>query len=104
MPVMDGCRATAAIRSLEAATGRRSVPIIACTTEDVSPGSPTLRACMDAGMNAASGKPMTLTQAAQMLRQHVAGWTDAQAPAAKPRSHPHPAFELAASPPMRAAR
>ncbi|KAL4433277.1 hypothetical protein ABPG77_003325 [Micractinium sp. CCAP 211/92] len=69
MPVMDGWQATEHIRLLERAAGWPPVPIVACTTEDVSPGSPTLERCWACGMTAATGKPLSKQAAAQLLNR-----------------------------------
>ncbi|KAL4448325.1 hypothetical protein ABPG75_005544 [Micractinium tetrahymenae] len=69
MPVMDGWQATEHIRFLERAAGWPPVPIIACTSEDLSPGSPALERCGACGMTAATGKPLSKDAAAQLLHQ-----------------------------------
>lgn len=69
MPVMDGWQATEHIRLLERAAGWPPVPIIACTTEDVSPGSLVLERCWACGMTAATGKPLSKQAAAQLLQR-----------------------------------
>ena len=51
---MPGWQACAHIRELEAAAGWPAVPVIACTTEDLSTGSYALQRCWECGMNAAT--------------------------------------------------
>ena len=53
MPVCDGWTAASYIRSLERACGWPPCRIVACTSEDLSPGSPALARCWDVGMDAA---------------------------------------------------
>ena len=53
MPVCDGWTAASYIRALERAMGWPPCAIVACTSEDISPGSPALARCWDVGMDAA---------------------------------------------------
>ena len=53
MPVCDGWTAASYIRSLERACGWPPCRIVACSSEDLSPGSPALARCWDVGMDAA---------------------------------------------------
>jgi CheY-like chemotaxis protein len=72
MPVMDGLRATRAIRSAE--TDGRHIPIVALTG-NAMPGD--REACVAAGMDDYLAKPFSLTA----LRNMIDKWTDAAAPA-----------------------
>lgn len=53
MPRVDGWTAAACMRSLESTAGWAHAAIVACSTEDLSPGSPALARCWEAGMDAA---------------------------------------------------
>lgn len=53
MPVCDGWTAASYIRALERAAGWPPCRIVACSSEDLSPGSPALARCWDVGMDVA---------------------------------------------------
>lgn len=68
MPVMDGFEATRHIRSLEQGPSQARVPIVALTAhvlEEVK------EQCLQAGMDAHVGKPSSMAQMRQVLRQYV---------------------------------
>ncbi|CAB1367803.1 EAL domain-containing protein [Denitratisoma oestradiolicum] len=73
MPVMDGYEATAAIRSMEQASERRT-PIIAMTA-NTQPAD--LSKCLAAGMDDHLAKPLTLEMLAAKLK-HWLAWEAAQ--------------------------
>ena len=66
MPVMDGFKATAAIRGLADARARK-LPIVALTANAMQGDE---QACRDAGMNGFLAKPYTLS----MLHTTLAQW------------------------------
>lgn len=70
MPVCDGWTAASYIRSLERACGWPPCRIVACSSEDLSPGSPALARCWDVGMDAAVDKAVSRDLAAQLLQQY----------------------------------
>ena len=75
MPVMDGFELVAAIRGLEAETGRARTPIVALSA-NVVPGE--AEKCVAAGMDDFAGKPTSMPVLADKLRRwlpHV-GWQD----------------------------
>lgn len=53
MPRCDGWTAASHMRAWERAAGWPPAKIVACTTEDISPGSPALQRCWDVGMDGA---------------------------------------------------
>jgi len=68
MPVMDGLQATAAIRRLEAETGRPRTPIVALTA-NTSPSD--RRVCAEGGMDDFLSKPIRKTVLLEKIDQHV---------------------------------
>lgn len=63
MPVMDGYKATAAIRDREQGTGKR-IPIIAMTASAMAEDR---QACLDAGMDGYLAKPVSITTLSEIL-------------------------------------
>ena len=92
MPEMDGFQATAAIRSLEAASGRRT-PIIAMTANTLAGD---IERCKAAGMDDHLAKPLTL----EALTIHLKRWLMWSAPATDASE---PAADGAGNPPFDAA-
>ncbi|MCP5198720.1 MAG: response regulator [Gammaproteobacteria bacterium] len=68
MPVLDGLAATRAMRAVEAADGRRRVPIVAVTANAMREQR---EACMAAGMDDYLSKPFRLDEFAELLRRHL---------------------------------
>ncbi len=69
MPIMDGLTATAAIRRREHSEGRRRIPIIALTANDMEGDK---ERCRVAGMDDFLSKPFSQQRLAALLRQWVA--------------------------------
>jgi CheY-like chemotaxis protein len=67
MPVMDGYTATKRIRSLDIPWAEQ-IPIIAMTADVFSDD---ISRCMDAGMNAHIGKPVTPEKILETLRKYL---------------------------------
>lgn len=83
MPVMDGLEATARIRELEA-SGATHTPIVALTA---SVSAKELDACLTAGMDGHTTKPVTLDSLAAAMRAALRSAIPATAAAkAKPRT------------------
>lgn len=74
MPVMDGLRATQAIRRAEASAGRPRTPIIAITASAMSSERDQ---CLAAGMDDVLVKPFVLGELERMLQR----WAGAHPPA-----------------------
>lgn len=89
MPEMDGYQATAAIRSLEASSGRHT-PIIAMTANTLATD---IERCKRAGMDGHLPKPLTL----EALSGHIKRWLQWPAPTddVQPGSTANPPFENA---------
>jgi len=68
MPVMNGYEATAAIRQLEDEK-KRTIPIIAMTADAFAED---IQACLDAGMNAHTSKPVDMNKLFDTLRNVLA--------------------------------
>ncbi|HHD56543.1 MAG TPA: response regulator, partial [Desulfobulbaceae bacterium] len=66
MPELDGYSATARIRTLEQADGRKSIPIIALTAHVMSGDR---EHCLQAGMDDYLGKPLQQNQLEEMLKK-----------------------------------
>jgi CheY-like chemotaxis protein len=75
MPKMDGIAATAAIRTLEAARGTASVPIIAITADMTSAN---VVQCRSVGVTAIMAKPFTFADFSTVVKAHL---KDGDAPA-----------------------
>lgn len=69
MPVMDGRQATEAIRAVEAAEGRRRIPIVALTAEALEG---EVEACYAAGMDAHIGKPFEIETLCEAIDRVIA--------------------------------
>jgi len=81
MPQMDGYDLARSIRKLESDTGRKRVPIIACTANAL-PGEAA--ACRAAGMDDCLVKPVDLSQLTEKLEQWLPIPQDFAPPAAGP--------------------
>ncbi|WP_199541423.1 ATP-binding protein [Paraburkholderia kururiensis] len=68
MPKMDGIAATAAIRTLEAARGTASVPIIAITADMTSAN---VVQCRSVGVTAIMAKPFTFADFSTVVKAHL---------------------------------
>ena len=65
MPGMDGIEAARAIRSAEAQSGRRRIPIVALTADVLEAGK---HSCLEAGMDGFLTKPVNPRELEEMLR------------------------------------
>ena len=65
MPGMDGIEAARAIRSAEAQSGRRRIPIVALTADVLEAGK---HSCLEAGMDGFLTKPIDPRELEEMLR------------------------------------
>jgi CheY-like chemotaxis protein len=65
MPGMDGIEAARAIRSAEAQSGRRRIPIVALTADVLEAGK---HLCLEAGMDGFLTKPVNPRELEEMLR------------------------------------
>jgi CheY-like chemotaxis protein/HPt (histidine-containing phosphotransfer) domain-containing protein len=91
MPELDGYALARAIRSLEAETGRRRTPIVACTAYALEGEA---ERCLAAGMDDYLGKPVGLSQLLKKLGQ----WLPIPGAAAPAPGVPHDHAEPRADP------